>query len=138
MHFSLSPMIVQRVELRLSVPNDAVTSVFPMSERWLRQRSDHQMAAKHVKGKHKKEKFRSLMDYLFANCFQGTFLMVYRYYEDKEPPLREILTREQCFMVDSYLVAALKVAHEAHCEKRARSWSQVKRKVERTFWLTAA
>jgi hypothetical protein len=134
MHMSLAP--VQRLSLRMELQIDsAVTlTVFPMSERWLRAFSDRQWVAKQVAGRCKAENFRSVMDFLFANVFPDCYWLVMSFYADEAPPLREILTREQCIMIDSVLVEALKLAYEDHCADRERSWSRIRRTSDQRYF----
>ena len=127
MQMSLAP--VQRFEIRMQLQIDsAITlTVFPMSERWLRAYSDRQWAAERVAGRCKSESFRSLMDFLFANVFPDCYWIVMSYYAGETPPLREILSREQCYMIDCVLVEALNLAYKDHCADRERSWSAIRR-----------
>lgn len=127
MHLSLVPVQTFQLQLCLTVPDGVATTIFLMSERWLAVTSDRQMAVTKVSGRCKAENFRSLMDYLFANVFPGTYWLVMDYYADEGPPLREILTKKQCDMIDCLLVEALKLAYQDFCEDRERSWSRVRR-----------
>lgn len=129
MHMSLTPCIRQehRMELRIQVDAGVTLTVFPMSERWLREDSDHAWAVHKVKARSKPESFRSLMDYLFANVFIGTYWFVMDFYAEEAPPLREIISQEQCRMIDEVLIEALKLAYQDFCADRERSWSAIRR-----------
>ena len=131
---SLSPVQRCAIRLALQVPNSVTLTVFPMSENWLRESSDHQMAVTRVPSRSKAENFRSLMDYLFANVFVGTYWMVMDFYSDEAPPLREIITQAQCGMIDELLVEALKLAYADFCEDRVRSWSRVRNVSDKIYY----
>ena len=133
MQMNLAPVQRYGFRLELQVPTAVTLTVFPMSENWLRESSDHQNAVKKVKAVSKAENFRSLMDYLFANVFVGTYWMVMDFYSDEGPQLREILTREQCHMIDLQLLEALKLAYEDFRKGRKRSWSRVRRTSDRRY-----
>ena len=115
--------------LELQVPEGITLTVLPMSERWLRADSDRQHAVQQIRGRHKQDQFRSLMDYLYANVFYGTFKQVRAYYNNAGPPLRDLFTREQRYALDCYLVEALKIAYAEYCADRERTWSQVRGRV---------
>ena len=134
MQLSLVP--VQRFSLRMELQvREAITlTVFPSSERWLAISSDHQWAAQEVGGRCKAENFRSLMDFLFANVFPDCYWLVMDFYADEAPPLREILTREQCCMIDGVLRQALMLAYEDFCADRERTWSQIRRTSDRRYY----
>ena len=137
MQMSLAP--VQRFEIRMQLQIDsAITlTVFPMSERWLRAYSDRQWAVERVAGRCKSESFRSLMDFLFANVFPDCYWLVMDYYAEEGAPLRDILSRDQCVMIDSVLIEALKVAYQDHCEDRERSWSRIRRTSDARYFRSA-
>ena len=138
MHLSLTP--VQTIEIRqeLSLSGGVTTTVFPVSEHWLGQSSDHQWAARHVKGKCKPKSFVSLMDYLFACVFPDCYFLVMDFYADEAPPLREILTQYQCAKIDEYLQVALWVAYQEHCDERERSWCEVREKADHIYYRSVA
>lgn len=127
MHMSV--IVNQRATIRqeLRIEGGATTTVFPLSESWLRSDSDHQNASKAVRARHIGDRFRSLMDYLYANVFVGTYWSVMDYYADESPPLRDILTDSQCDIVDRVLLEALRVAYSDFCAGRQRSWSVVRK-----------
>jgi hypothetical protein len=109
------------------VSTSVTLTVFPTSEHWLRETVDHQRATEKVAGRCKSENFRSLMDFLFANVFPDCYWFVMDFYADEAPPLREILTQDQCSVIDQILIEALKLAYQDFCEDRERSWSRIRR-----------
>lgn len=134
MQLSLSPSIRFEIRLELQVSNGITLTVFPMSENWLGDCSEHQWAVKRVAGRCKAENFRSLMDFLFANVFPDCYWLVMDFYADEGPPLREILNRTQCYMIDCVLLEALKLAYQDYCEDRERSWSRIRRTSDQRYY----
>ena len=137
MYLALVPTQVVRMELRIQVDDGVTFTVFPMSERWLRQTSDHAWAVNKVRGKCKPENFRSLMDFLYANVFPDRYWEVMNFYAGAGKPVREILTKDQCYEVDRRLIEALKLAYEDYCEDRERSWSRIRRTSDQRYLRSA-
>ena len=138
MHLSMSP--TQRVELRMKVQvaNGVSVTVFRCSENWLAMSTDHQRAVRYIKARCKAESFRSLMDYLFAAVFPDCYFLVMLYYANEGPPLRDILSQEQCAMIDDYLLIALKLAYKEHCEAREWSWGEIRKLANQIYYRESA
>lgn len=135
MNLSLSAHHDLRFELRqeLQIDGGLTLTVLPMSERWLRESSDHQNAVKMVRAKHAEGRFRSLMDYLFANVFPGAYSLVKAYYDGEGPKLAALANEHELYLLDSMLVETLKLAYEDFCEDRIRSWSKIRKTTEGRF-----
>lgn len=133
----LSLSLSHSLELQLQVDEASTLTVFPVSETWLRESSDHQNVVERVGGRCAKQNYRSVMDWLFANMFPGCYWFVSAFYEDAAPPLREILTKEQCRQIDCVMLAVLRLAYKDFCEDRKRSWAQVREESDLAFYAAA-
>lgn len=106
----------------LALTGGATLTIFPLTETWLFEAGDHQCGLEHVGRRKNMERYRSVMDFLFCELFTKYQKDCFRYYEDKGPLLKEMISEEQVARYDSILLQAVKIAYQAFCEERKVTW----------------
>ena len=93
----------------LSLTGGATQTIFPKAEQLLAE-TDYQKALQFVSSRKNMNRYRSMMDFLFMELFTQYQKHCFRYYEDKGPLLKDMLSAGQIEKYDQWLVIALKVA----------------------------
>jgi hypothetical protein len=108
-------------------------SIFSKSESWLMEDSDRQDAIQKIGSMRKAGKFHSIMDFVFCELFTKYKKSCFTFYEEKGPPLRELLTEEEIALYDDAILRSFLLAYDLCVTERKVSWKkfleQVLRKV---------
>jgi len=80
-------------------------SIFPKTENYMYSRSSHQ---KRLSSLYASEKYESLMDMFFCIVFPEYKPTCFKFYEDRNLPLRKLLSREKVSLYDEILFLNLK------------------------------
>jgi len=118
---SLSCAPVQAPTIRL-LCGGMTQTIFPLVESYLREESDREKALEFVAAKKNMDRYESVMDFLFCEVFPSFRNRCFAYYEDREKPLREIITEGQRQEFEKLLLCAVKHAYKLFCEERQVSW----------------
>src|SRR3989344_7300076 len=102
----------------LDLVGGATSSIFPEAEAWLLSEGDHWEALQYVARRKNQDKYTSMMDFLFCELFVEYRKDCFRFYNEKGPLLKEMISQEQIAKFDNVLLQALKIAHNAFCENR--------------------
>jgi len=121
---SLSMCLNMRQSLELR--GGACQTIFPVVERFIEADSDRMFALEHIASRKNMEKYRSWMDFLFAEVFTQYRNRCLRFYDGKDVQVVEWATKEQILEWQATLLRFVALAHVAHCEKRALSWSKAR------------
>lgn len=113
-------------ECRLDVCGGATETIFPAAELLLNA-TDYQRALEFVASRKSMNRYHSVMDFFFCELFTKYRSGAFRYYDDKGPPLREILTPEQVKSFGRSLVIALQIAKRCLDEERRQTWASFAR-----------
>lgn len=118
----LSLRLSYELELEV-VTDDSWATIFPMAEKIMRS-TEGQKALRHCAGRKDMDKYRSMMDFLFAESFGNSEKKdVFRYYDDKGPPCRKLYSNARIAWYDSCLVGVMLKALEQMRAERAASWA---------------
>ncbi len=122
----------QDIELCIALLGGCTKTIFPKVEQWLEEDSDRWKALRYIGSKKSMERYRSVVDYLFAQVFPERRHEVFRYYlsNSDEHLLKECITVNDRAVMEGKLLIALEVAYQFWCQKRAASWHQVREVVE--------
>ncbi len=115
-------MLVPCHKQSLDVTGGATLTIFRLTETWLFEDDDHQRGLEYVARRKNMEKYHSMMDFLFCEIFTKYRKDCFRYYEDKGPLLKEMISQEQIERYDAILLEAVKIAYQAFCEERKVTW----------------
>lgn len=89
--------------------------------------TSYQRALEFVNSRRRMDRYRSMMDYLFAESVWGYQRRCFAYYRGEAPPLRDLLgvTPAQLERWDRYLVEVLNTARD-RCERcQAIAWREL-------------
>ena len=123
----LSLSLYHRIELI-----GATNSIFPAVDELL-ENTDVQKALKFVAGRKDMDRYRSVVDFLFAELVGGKWKEAcFRYYNDEGPKLIDDprVTIEMLAKWEYDLVCALEIAEEMHLIELKTSWGWF-----RNYWL---
>ena len=124
MSMSLAPRLIQT--------QSATETVFPAVERLLEE-TEYQKALKYVSFRKDQDRYRSVIDFLFAELMGGKWKAAcFRYYDDgcllKDDPR---VTPEMLSEWEKQICMALDVAWNDMDEERTRSWKDFRRRWQR-------
>jgi hypothetical protein len=125
MGLTLSLDLRQEQKMEVTCEMAACNNIFPAVEAWLQTNSDHQNALKYI-GSHKKMgRYMCMVDFLISEFFGGEIKKsCFRYYEEKGPKLKELITDEVRERMEAILLFALSSAYKIYCDKRRMKWSE--------------
>ena len=103
-------------------PLCCTNSALPHTKKWL-QEEDHEKALLVFARNKKTERYRSVVDFVFAETFTHERYACFRYYEGKGPKLIELRSPEMLSAYDHFLVRVLKLAYEMYQAEIRLSWT---------------
>lgn len=109
-----------QVCVQLEMP--ATHTIFPKVERWLDD-SDHQASLDLTAKRKDVTRYRSIIDFLYAELHPQWKPACFRYYDDEGPPLKELITAKQRKVMEATMLVFLEVSYAHYCAKRVRSWA---------------
>lgn len=120
----------------VGISGGATQSIFLEVEALLGD-TDFQKALEYVAARKKMDKYHSVIDFLFCELNTEWQVPCMRFYADKGPQLKELLTDKQIESFDKKLVVALNVAHTLFSEQRCKSWVGYKFEVRKVLQAAA-
>ena len=122
----------QDMELCQSLTGGWTRSIFPKVEMWLEEDSDRWKALRFIGSKKSMERYRSVVDYLYAQVFPERRAEVFRFYlsGDEAHMAKELITVRGRAVMEAKLLIALEVAYQLWVDNRAASWKQVRELIE--------
>ena len=109
-----------RISQDLDVSGGCTQSVFPAVDNLLKE-TDFQLALEHVASKKNMDVYRSMVDFLFCEIFIKFKKGCFRFYDDKGPPLRKVVTDQaKLRWFEKMLIRSLNLAHQVMSERRDR------------------
>jgi len=112
-------------ELLMIVTSDMAHSqtVFPMVEDYLSESCDRQNALETIAGKSRMNRYKCVVDMVFAEIFQGEWREhCFRYYKNEGPPLREMISDETRTKMEAIILVTVIRAYKLFCDKRRMTW----------------
>lgn len=129
MELSLDMQMHCEMHEALMVCGGATMSVFPQAEAWLLGDNDRQRALEYVASRKDMARYKSMMDFLFCEIFVQFRSKCMKYYADKGPKLREVITVEQLLFFSDALLKGLELAYRAFTDQRHMSWARFRSEV---------
>lgn len=111
----------QMCELALQQVGGATDSVFPRTEALLLAHAEFQQGLVYIGSKRRISEYRSMMDFVFCEATGKYKAQCRSFYEDRGPPLRDILSPEQIAFYDPWLAAACAVS--AWLYRQQKPWA---------------
>jgi len=105
------------------VSGGATDSIFPKVDAWLQEDGDHQRALDHIAGRKDMDRYRSQVDFVFAELHPEWRNKTFAFYADRGKQLRFLLADKQRAFYEARMIALLEVAYAAYCQDRALSWT---------------
>jgi len=117
------------VELKIRREDSMTHSALLKSYDWLVESSDHQNALREiaeVADEKDIEKYRDIVDFAFCEIFPRMRPACFRFYEDRELPLREMYSKDHLNNFDTILLNILEKFYARYQENRIKSWKDIK------------
>jgi hypothetical protein len=111
-----------RLEFR-QMPVTLTGSIFPQVDEALNE-TDYQKSLEFVASKKDMDRYRSMVDFLFAEIFIQHRAACFKFYEEDGLQLKDILTPEQTLWYEKALLQGLFIAREIFQRKLALSWTR--------------
>lgn len=123
MHLSQNQNIATVLQLKTCGGFSCEKTIFKKSEGWLEGDSDHIKALNFVAKRKNMDRYHSIMDFVFCELFTEYRKLCFNFYNsDREPILKNILTRNEIEVYDRKILQGLKLAYELHKRNREESW----------------
>jgi len=117
---------VQLQELALRSKYDVTRSIFPLVEAWL-DIPDHVNALLYVASRKSAKNYRSIGDWMYCETFPQMQASCQRFYDDKGPCLKDIISEPRRKFEQRILLHVLWVAYNAHVAQRKMSWARTRK-----------
>jgi len=118
-----SPQLRQEVHQALEVSGGATGSIFPQVEALLISDGDWQAALEYVAARKDMKRYRSMIDFLFCELHPRWRGACKRFYEDRGPLLKEMISVEELDHFNKRLLGALEVARKLYQEQSCKSFA---------------
>ena len=130
MNLTVQQVMDARICQELQLTGGATQTIFPEVEALLQASSDIQHALDYVASRKRADRYESVMDFLFCELYPEWRPACFRFYLNREAPLRERITMAQRTVYAWELCQALNVAYKIFCEKRKLSWGSFREEVK--------
>ncbi len=117
-----------RAELNadMEICGGATEFVFLAVEQLLKMNTDYRLALRYAGSRKKMYRYVSLMDFLFCEIYQKYQLLCFKFYADKGPPFKAIITRSNEEEYTEVLLRVLDIALVAYKRgEKPISWKKV-------------
>ena len=129
MSSDLSPVMRLEVAQALQLVGGLTSSIFPKAEAWLNESTDHMNAVRFIASRKDMNRYLSVMDFVFCEIFPTYKPACFKYYNDKGPMLKDMITVEELQHFGDVLLKGLELAHQMWSEQRRTSWPSFRRQV---------
>lgn len=118
----------QRLTLKIALTGGTTQTIFPRVERWLQEDGDRWKALQYIGGDASMEKYRSAVDYIYAQTIPGARAQCFRYYASSKPEhmAGSIIRWQDRRVIEAKLLLAMEIAYQCWCAKRRTSWKKVR------------
>ena len=123
-------MMYLRLTVALPIYGGATQTIFPEVEMLLLNESDYHHALRFVAARKKTDLYRSVIDFLFCELHPSWRLSCRRFYNDKGPPLIELIDPDELITCTKRLLKALEVAKQLFHEERCKNWTWFRAQVK--------
>lgn len=116
-------MLSLGLHLNLSLAQEpALASMLKKSERWLRDDSHRMHALERLQDPYRADLYIDLVDYLFCEIFTWHQEDCFAFYDDKGPPMRKLMSKDEIDLYDRFMLNCLKAAYEIYLSDLQFSW----------------
>jgi len=133
MLLQLTQTVQLQLVLGLEIDGGTTTTIFPLIEKTLHDRSKLKAAVETVAGGDDPDHYQSYIDYLICQVFPQFRPSCFAFYEDEGPQLREQITPSGRDKLERILLAALWATELFHEHRHPCHWDDVRALLERNL-----
>lgn len=118
-------IIKKGINLRLSLDDDDMCSIFKNVESWIWNEEESYKIIEHVSKRLRQDGYRCMIDFLFCNMFPVWKKECFKFYQGQGDKLKDCINDDQRLIYEAYMIFVLTAAKLHYIRNTKISWNKL-------------